>query len=115
MNARREFSKAVKLAAFQRCKGYCEGCTARLFTGKFEYDHDKEDTFGGEPALENCKVLCLTCHGNKTGSRAAVIAKSNRVRQKHLGIKRKSSFATNKNGAWKKKLDGSIERRDLGK
>lgn len=106
---RREFNKAVKLAAFQRCKGHCELCTARLIVGKFEYDHVVEDTFGGEPTLENCKVLCSTCHGRKTGSRAAVIAKSNRIREKHLGIKRKSSFC-----GWRK-FDGTPVRNGLGK
>jgi 5-methylcytosine-specific restriction enzyme A len=108
---RREFPKAVKLAAFQRSKGYCEGCTAPLVPSKFDYHHDKEDTFGGEPTLENCKVLCTTCHGKITGVRAALIAKSNRVRAKHLGIRKKSSFQTNRDAPFKKRMDGSVVRR----
>ena len=86
---RREFSKAVKLEAWKRCQGHCEKCTARLYPGRFEFHHDKEDTFGGEPTLENCKVLCIGCHDEITGKQVPVIAKSNRVRNKHLGIKPK--------------------------
>jgi 5-methylcytosine-specific restriction enzyme A len=112
MSDRREFSKAVKVAAWKRCKGHCEGCTAPLFRGRFDYHHDKEDTFGGEPTLENCKVLCDNCHLPITRARARVIAKSNRVRNRHIGIKRqRSSFATNKDGPFRKRMDGTVERR----
>ena len=82
---RREFSARVKLAAWQRCGGQCEQCTARLFPGKYDYHHVKEDTFGGEPVLENCAVLCVACHAKITGTRARDIAKSNRIRNKYIG------------------------------
>lgn len=83
---RREFSPKIRLAAFERAKGHCEKCTAKLYTGKFHYDHDLPDAFGGEPTLENCRVLCIACHSEKT-TKADVpaIAKSNRTRLKHIG------------------------------
>lgn len=110
---RREFSKKVRLAAFRRCGGLCENCTARLSPGKFEYDHDKEDTYGGEPTLENCRVYCVACHSQKTRTQAAVIAKSNRIRERHLGIKRKSSrpMPGSKASGRRKKFNGTAERR----
>lgn len=90
---RREFSAKVKADAFTRAAGRCEGCTARLFVGKFAYDHVIPDAMGGEPTLENCKVLCLACHGEKTaGVDVPAIAKVKRIRQRHLGIKRPSTF-----------------------
>ncbi len=89
---RQEFTKAVKLAAFKRADGHCEGCTAKLYPGKFDYHHDKEDTFGGEPTLDNCKVLCVACHSKITRTRAKVIAKSNRVRNRHIGIRKRTGF-----------------------
>ena|SRR6202035_312995 len=111
---RQEFSKRVKLEAFQRSNGRCEGCTVRLMPGHFDYHHRQEDTFGGEPTLENCQVLCDLCHGKVTKERAPLIAKSNRVRAKHLGIKRKrASFLTNKNGPYRKRMDGTVERRTV--
>jgi len=83
-----EFPKSVKLAAWQRANGLCEYCTARLYPGKFDYHHDKEDVFDGEASLENCKVLCTSCHGAITSKRAPVIAKSTRQLIAHAGIKR---------------------------
>lgn len=102
MSERREFSKAVRLAAFQRCKGHCEECTTKLYSGRFDYDHDKEDTFGGEPTLENCRVLCRACHDKKTRTRAAVIAKSNRIRNRVIGVKKKRTITS-----WRK-FNGEI-------
>ena len=109
--SRQEFSKATKLAAFQACDGHCQKCTARLVVGRIEYHHDKECAFGGQATLENCIVLCRGCHAEITGERAAVIAKSNRTRDKHLGIRHRSSFATNRDGAFKKKMSGEVIRR----
>mgnify|MGYP003658919182 CR=1 FL=1 len=86
---RKEFSKAVKLAAWHRAQGVCEKCGGKLFPGRVEYHHEKEDTFGGEPVLENCVVLCVACHRGITGERAKVVAKSNRIRNKFIGIRKK--------------------------
>lgn len=63
---RREFSKTVRLQAANRAKGRCEACNKKLSVGEFHYDHDVPDGLGGEPTLENCRVLCLTCHRIKT-------------------------------------------------
>lgn len=85
---RQEFSKATKLEAWTRCKGHCELCTAKLFPGHFDYHHDKECAFDGGNELKNCVVACDSCHGKVTKQRAPVIAKSNRVRNSHLGLAR---------------------------
>ena len=65
---RRAFPDKVKLAAFHRAAGKCERCTARLYAGKFHYDHCIPDAMGGKPTLENCQVLCTACHGCKTAT-----------------------------------------------
>jgi len=105
---RAEFSKRTKLKAFIAACGLCRGCGNILRTGNIEFHHDKECTYGGDAKLENCVVLCRTCHKAITKKQAPVIAKSNRIRAKHLGIKRKSSFQTNKIGKWKKKISGEV-------
>lgn len=91
MRKRREFPKSVKLAAWHLAGGRCqaEGCGAKLTGRNVEYHHDKEDTFGGEPTLENCVVLCKSCHSVRTGQQAKKIAKSNRIRNDFLGIRKK--------------------------
>jgi 5-methylcytosine-specific restriction protein A len=85
---RREFPARVRVAAFQRANGHCEGCTVHLTPGKFAYDHDLPDWLGGEPILSNCKVLCDACHGAKTaGGDVPRIAKAKRQRAAHAGIR----------------------------
>lgn len=106
---RREFSKRTRLEAWTRCGGRCEGCDAILRPGHFDYDHDKPAAFGGGASIENCRVLCMDCHRTKTGTRdIPAIAKSNRVRARQAGIKKKSKFACSKDSGWKKKVTGEV-------
>lgn len=111
---RSEFPQKVKAQAFQRADGKCEGenCGARLTLGKFHYDHDLPDDLGGEPTLENCKVLCVGCHKAKTKSiDMPRIAKGRRIRKREMGIKKRSTFSCSRDSGWKKKLDGTVVRR----
>jgi 5-methylcytosine-specific restriction enzyme A len=86
---RREFPAKVKLAAWTRCNGNCEGC-GRKIVGLPEYDHDKPDGLGGEPTIENCKVLCGMCHRLKTHEHdRPIMAKADRQKKSAAGIKRK--------------------------
>ena|SRR5579859_911304 len=95
---RREFSKQVRRDAFARAEGRCEGifighelverCPVKLTIGKYHYDHDIPDGLGGDPTLENCVVLCIACHKDKTTKRdVPTIAKAKRIADKHIGIK----------------------------
>lgn len=105
---RREFSKAVKRAAFERASGHCEGLLpnglrcGNAIRGVVEYDHDKPDYMGGEPVLENCVALCQTCHRQKTGKERKVIDKTRRIVDRNkYGIKKKRTIR-----AWRK-FDGT--------
>jgi 5-methylcytosine-specific restriction enzyme A len=92
---RREFSAKTKDAAWERCKGLCEECARQLTTGDvfYDYDHITADALGGEPTLENCQVLCRTCHGIKTRTRdVPLVAKGRSVRRKDRGIRKPSRF-----------------------
>lgn len=87
--SRREFSKAIKRVARKRAAGKCEAtnCGA-LFGVKFHFDHDIADGLGGEPTLENCKVLCYPCHDEKTRKHdIPLIAKTKRISDKFNGIR----------------------------
>jgi 5-methylcytosine-specific restriction endonuclease McrA len=85
---RAEFSKAVKLAAWRRSLGRCEQCGC-LLAGKVpHYDHVNPEAFSHNAELGNCQVLCVECHDDKTnGIDKPAIAKSNRIRVRHAGIK----------------------------
>lgn len=111
---RREFSKKIKETAFARANGSCEGegCGARLTVGKYHYDHDLADDLGGEPVLENCRVLCTPCHKVKTRMHdMPLIAKGRRIRRREKGIKKRSTFACSRQSRWKKKITGEVVRR----
>jgi len=88
---RREFSKATRALAFERTKGKCERCTARLYIGKFRFNHRIPDWMGGEPTLENCEVLCVNCDSEQTYKKdIPAIAKSKRIIDKRLAKKPRS-------------------------
>lgn len=79
---RAEFSKRTKRQALQ-LQGRCRcGSTTNL-----EFHHEKACTYGGGADIENCIVLCRACHRRITKWQRAQIAKSNRIRAKHLGLK----------------------------
>jgi 5-methylcytosine-specific restriction protein A len=87
---REEFPKRVKLQAWQRCKGRCEGCGAILRPGHFTYDHRIPTAFGGPPTLDNCQVLGDCCNDPKTYQQdLPAIAKSTRILAAQAGIKPK--------------------------
>ncbi len=111
--SRKEFTNATRLKAYLRAGGYCQWCSAKLGVGKHEFHHDKECTFGGDSNLSNCIVLCISCHREVTGKQAAVVAKSNRQRNKDLGIKAKGGrpMPGTKASGLRKRMDGTVEKR----
>jgi len=91
---RAEFSKQTKREAWLRCHDgqglpRCEGC-GQLFEGRRpEYDHRRPAELGGDNSIDNIQCLCPKCHREKTSFEdMPVIWKSNRVRDKHAGIRR---------------------------
>ena len=106
--SRTEFSAKVRKAAWERCKGFCEGCTAKLFPGRFNYDHDKPDGLDGEATLENCKVLCTNCHHIKTTTvDRPIMQKADNIKAKHLGFKKRRGFGKPPPGynSWTRRIE----------
>jgi 5-methylcytosine-specific restriction endonuclease McrA len=113
---RKEFTAKTKAQAAERANGLCEGCGRILRTGDFHYDHTLPCNLGGEPTLDNCAVLCRSCHVLKTSSEDVPrIAKAKRNYRKSRGIKKPSKFPGARNSKFKKKLDGTVELRDIWK
>lgn len=108
---RKEFPKSVKLAAWQRSGGHCEcGCGVKIIAGDGpEYDHVIEDAIGGEPTLDNCRVLRKRCHKAKTGKRRPEIDKARRIFEKQIKARSTSRpMPCGKNSAFKKKMNGEV-------
>jgi 5-methylcytosine-specific restriction protein A len=100
---RHEFSKPTKREALKRSGMFCEAvgavyglepgqrCNAPLSHG-VEFDHyPVPATERDSDGLENCVACCKTCHGYKTRTfDIPVQAKTKRVSDKHLGIRKPS-------------------------
>ncbi len=109
MKLRREFPAKVKLAAFQRCGGNCEACSAKLFPGNCEYDHDTPDGLGGNNDLDNIRVLCRACHRQKSSADATHIAKAKRRERNDIAPKvSRNPMPCGKRSRQSKKISGEV-------
>lgn len=110
---RLEFSRTTKLAAYDRCGGTCEGCGCDLALAKgVEYDHRIADNLRPDNSVENCQVLCIPCHKQKTKADVKVIAKANSVRAGRLNAKPFPSrpLPGSRGSGLRKKFDGTVLR-----
>jgi 5-methylcytosine-specific restriction endonuclease McrA len=112
---RNEFPAKVKVAAFERANRCCEECGVDIRPGNGpEYDHIVPDAIGGGNDLENCRVLCIPCHGKKTAKKdVPAIARTKRLAAKHIGAKPqpKRRLPGGKGSGWKRTFNG-WERRE---
>ena len=105
---RAEFPRQVRRDAFLRAEGRCELCGCKQ---ALEYHHRVEAYLGGEATLENCVVLCRSCHALATGERRPEIDKVRRIADKRIGIRKKATMPGSRGSRWKKRMDGTVERR----
>lgn len=104
--ARHNFSAKVKRQARERSGGFCEAvgsvyglppgqrCNAALAGKRVEIDHYPiPATDEGSDVLENAVACCTDCHGFKTRTYDVPMqAKNKRVADRHLGLRKPSSF-----------------------
>ena len=102
----------VKLRVFDRAQGRCQHCTRKIPAGDpWDCDHIIALVNGGMNRESNLQCLCGWCHPQKTARDVAQKAETARKRKKHLGLNKHSSFQTNRDGKFKAKIGGGIERR----
>lgn len=117
--ARREFTKAVKLAVLKRCMDdaghiWCERCRGKIVGGNGpEYHHIKDAWVGGSNDPENCLLLCRKCHQTITSKETVPqVAKTKRIANKRANIKPKGRpLPGTKASGLRKRMDGTVERR----
>lgn len=113
--ARTEFPARVRIEAFARAKGCCEGCGQTIRPGNGpEYDHIVPDALGGDAGLSNCRVLCRNCHGAKTARQdVPAIARTKRLHRKQIGAvtKTRNPLPGSKASRLKRKVGGGVEPR----
>lgn len=105
--------RRVRVRVFTLADGYCARCTRKILkSDKWICDHVQALINGGENREANLQVLCEWCDKPKTYFDVSMKSKSYKRRAKHVGArKRRSSFPTNKDGKWKKKIDGTLVER----
>jgi 5-methylcytosine-specific restriction enzyme A len=119
MTERRRLTRLQRTKIFDGAKGICCLCKLPILASRGErwiVEHivplwlsgdDDESNMG--PAHERCAI-------EKTVGEAPVKAKSDRVRARHLGIrktKKRGGFLTNKDGPFKRKVTGELIRRNV--
>jgi 5-methylcytosine-specific restriction protein A len=91
MTARRPLSPMRKLALFEKAGGVCHLCGLKI-SGKWDVEHVIPLALGGADDEANMLPAHKSCHAEKTADDLARTAKAKRMKAKHLGIRKRSTF-----------------------
>lgn len=108
---RRSLSTRERLDLFLEANGQCQACGWQLRPGtRWEVDHVIPLALGGRDEACNLQVLCEPCHSGKTRTRdVPAIAKSARVRARHLGaVRSRRPMPCGRGSRWRRMMDGRI-------
>jgi len=113
---RPSFSTSFRLSLFLERNGSCASCNTKIAAGQaWDIDHILPIALGGTNESNNLQILCRTCHRLKTTqSDIPRIAKTKRLRAKHLGARSPADrpIPGSRTSLWKRKMDGSVVRRE---
>lgn len=107
----------VRLRVLERFGGRCYLSGREIRPGDpWQCDHIIALSNGGENRESNLAPALAEAHAEKTAVDRQIKAKADSIRKRHLGIAGKSrapgrGFLTNKSGPFKKKMNGTVERR----
>lgn len=112
---RGNLSARRKLAIWEREKGKCMLCSVKLVTGKFIFEHVRALELGGTDTDDNIRLTCKGCATEKTKQDHSTAARAKRKKTSVLGLKQsKTPMPFGKGSKFKKKMDGTVVRRDSG-
>jgi len=114
MVKRASISTKKRVALFQSRGGLCHICGGKINVGEaWELEHRIPLAMGGEDAEANWELAHIKCHRTKTSDDVGQIAKAKRREARHLGghVSR-TPLPFGKKSAFKRKLDGTVVRRD---
>lgn len=111
---RSKLSKKQRLSVFVKHEGRCYLCGLMIRPGEtWEVEHMLPVGLGGDNGDKNLRPAHTKCHKPKTAGDVGKMRKADRVRAKHFGAKQKSgSIPGSKNSGWKRKMDGTVVRRN---
>lgn len=104
----------VRVRVFERDGGKCCECGRKIGPAdQWICDHTVAIINGGANREINLRTICGWCDRNvKTPADVAIKSKTARVKTKHLGIAKRSSFPGARSSPWKAKIGGGWVRRD---
>lgn len=110
---RRSWTTLQRARLFEAHGGKCHICGGAIDGTREAWDveHIIPLALGGDDNEANCAPAHRKCHAAKTATDKGQITKANRVRAKHLGARKRSSFATSRGGKFKQRIGGEIVRR----
>jgi len=113
MTSRRNWTARQRLGVFEAHGGACHICGLKIDGTREPWDleHIIPLALGGEDALGNLAPAHRSCHQTKTKDDVRVIAKANRVRAKHNGARKRSTFPGSRDSRFKKKINGEVVQR----
>lgn len=113
--ARKPLTRMQRLKLFEAHNGICVLCEQKIQVGEVWIDeHLRALGLLGTNELDNRAPVHKKCADAKTfgpDGDLAMIAKAKRVAMKHAGIRKRSTFPGSRNSRWKKRMDGTVERR----
>ena len=110
MNSRRTLTQGQKRDIVHRQSGICPECGEKLNLARqeVEYDHRIPLAISNDNSLDNFDCLHMPCHKKKTKRDRRDIAKTERIRAKHLGTKAPSrnTIPGSRNSKFQRKVGG---------
>ncbi len=112
---RKRLTSQQRLDVFRSQRGICHICSGRIneYTEAWEIEHQIPLALGGADDETNWRLAHRKCHRAKTKSDIKTIAKTKRVFLRMVGAHRpRSPLPGGRHSPWKRKLDGTVVRRD---
>lgn len=99
----------VRLRVFERYGGRCHISGRQITAGdSWDVEHILALSLGGEHRESNLAPALREVHKVKTAQDRRVKAKTDRIRKKHIGIRKPSRFPGSRDSKWKKKIGGEV-------
>lgn len=99
----------VRVRIFEHHHGVCHISKRKIAPGEaWECEHIVAIVNGGENRESNMAPALIKPHKEKTARDVAIKAKNDRVRKRHLGLRKPSRFPGSRDSKFKKRMDGTV-------